>query len=893
MDPFANDPYDSDEVDESSYRWQSEHARALMKDDLEISPLVTAVPPMPGEATHGTGPNIPSSFRGGNSSSFAFKTRKLDPSASVDPPGAAAPGYVLHGPLGSPARPIPPPTVRLPNRSQPPGLSDAKMPPPTAKMGPDDLGFSPSRPGQETLSPQQRPNIRDIVLGASRFTPPTSKPSPKEAPRDALKPAPVSSMPSLDGEADKPASVDSKDNKPAATKKRRRKVGKQAKKVLIANKERDQATALLNDKLDLLDCLPLEACKFLGTHFWIFTVKQLAYVLGLDPGTSELEKRPEFADKAAAMREEITTALVRKGATLLEDDSAEAAGGNEALTNNATEPTGGEENDEASGDGDKAEQRLAAWKAKVEKAGALLEAWKGKVQEYTVQGKTGKPLYERFPLHGPISCLFPESVRNFLASIPIKHLWKFLALKKTETGSICDMMRIWRRECELSELSLLALAKHLLGIATRVEAAITAIPPIDARARVWMSDPMIVLTGAAREFLVDELGILTAYDFVENRTKTLSLKLEAWRARKGLDPLKGSGKVAMISGWKANAKESMEVESKPGRVLHDIDLVALAELENPSSQDEPAPEPEVSKKKPKHADLIQRYTAGSDKRLVYALHSQYLLQQVLGEEITELLKECDIISAASLFDLNFSSSQLLYKGLLRTRRATNHESCHRLVNLWCKKLKDELDSMVSPKRPAETMQSAPAKKARVKAEPKPMSTSSAGAGVRSLVDPYEALSLVTKKFLGSMGIDTAEKFLTTRTTDIANEFVKWRIKEGMPELKGLGAIASVSGWKASIRKAATEMGKDEIAIMEPKDKSSWGPLSRPVSSRRKEKESAPSEVPKDAPELVGHKGALNGKPRRFFAVESLQGKPNRRANQIAALGALLTLHHRP
>jgi hypothetical protein len=38
------------------------------------------------------------------------------------------------------------------------------------------------------------------------------------------------------------------------------------------------------------------------------------------------------------------------------------------------------------------------------------------------------------------------------------------------------------------------------------------------------------------------------------------------------------------------------------------------------------------------------------------------------------------------------------------------------------------------------------------------------------------------------------------------EFKDWRIAEGKPELKGLGAIASVSGWKSMVRKKAKDMG---------------------------------------------------------------------------------------
>jgi len=73
-------------------------------------------------------------------------------------------------------------------------------------------------------------------------------------------------------------------------------------------------------------------------------------------------------------------------------------------------------------------------------------------------------------------------------------------------------------------------------------------------------------------------------------------------------------------------------------------------------------------------------------------------------------------------------------------------------------------------------------------------------------DPFEILSDMTKEFLRSIGINTADAFLETRTTDIAPKFVRWRRREGMPVLKGSGPTASVSAWKTSVRTKAEELG---------------------------------------------------------------------------------------
>lgn len=57
--------------------------------------------------------------------------------------------------------------------------------------------------------------------------------------------------------------------------------------------------------------------------------------------------------------------------------------------------------------------------------------------------------------------------------------------------------------------------------------------------------------------------------------------------------------------------------------------------------------------------------------------------------------------------------------------------------------------------------------------------------------------------------------MSSRTTDLSAAFVNWRAEHDMTVLKGLGAIASVSGWKAQVRKVARERGLIELAEMGP------------------------------------------------------------------------------
>ena len=61
------------------------------------------------------------------------------------------------------------------------------------------------------------------------------------------------------------------------------------------------------------------------------------------------------------------------------------------------------------------------------------------------------------------------------------------------------------------------------------------------------------MTGASLEFLVEDRGIYTARDFVDARTKDLPLQLAAWREKKRLEPLKGSG--TYISGRRISLQD--------------------------------------------------------------------------------------------------------------------------------------------------------------------------------------------------------------------------------------------------------------------------------------------------------------------------------------------------
>jgi hypothetical protein len=841
----------------------------------------------------------------------------------------------------------------------------------------------------QSLSPDQRPSIRSIVLGnAGKVILTANNPS-----------SAVAKKPSS-GAVKKPSSVPNVVVRVGDREKTPKRKTRPTRRVVIAKKEKEQATNLLQGVGDLLDWLPKGDCKFLAESFWIFTKDQLRWVLtesrgqeeGLVPAGSLNDATPSV--NASQLRDEIlvklaTSKLLRPAAVddkeQSQDKSTEVATSQvdkaprevfEAVagTKGESSPTelsteldkpnmdmnvatqastsedlstkheaatgtvvvGGEapsgsitEKNEANKTEVNPQLAIDAIAAAVSKldegdrkaAEARMESWR----ELIVKAKTEQPIEKQFPIDGPISFLFPVATQNFLASIPIKYLHGFLSLKKTETGAICDMFRIWRLKCNLSDMASLALGRHLTSISSRIGLALSSRPIVDVDTRQWMLDPIVVLTGAARDFLIFYMKMYKASEFVEVRTKDLAMKLEEWRDRLSMVSLKGSGKVAMISAWKAGAKEAIEAEKDFGKVLHGVDLEAeaLSAAAVPVTKDE-VPEPvlpeRVASGPKKIAPKVASKSIGqvtqhpppptkekaaipleTERHLKDTLHSNVFLQDILGKATFKLLSSVNVKSAAELFDAEKTEGSQLHRAVSDADRERSVSECKRVIDSWCQSLRTELDlvranlpavaspppppppksaATLPPKRaatpPPKSSKPPPQKKAKIKAavDSRPI-VPRRTATPRSFEDPFDGLSNVTKRFLATMKITTAEKFLSSRTTDISVNFVDWRIKEDMPELKGLGAIASVSGWKAQVRKFAKEMGLEDLADMEPANKASWGKEAREVS--RKEGKEAPKRKvrmkppPSSGPKL-SHEGVLFGNSRHIFAVQDESGK---------------------
>ena len=232
------------------------------------------------------------------------------------------------------------------------------------------------------------------------------------------------------------------------------------------------------------------------------------------------------------------------------------------------------------------------------------------------------------------------------------------------------------------------------------------------------------------------------------------------------------------------------------------------------------------------------------------LDPKAFLGDTLGPEVADFLAKHSIVSASELFESESSNVEHLLKAMVEADEAKDVESAALILKAWTDKLRDRLSSSAKKKG-------------------RPQGKAIRPSTLRDASDPYDLLSEVTRRFLASMDIHNAETFLTTRTTEIASEFVNFRKREGMPELKGLGSIASVSGWKANCRRFARAMGREDIAVLEPADKDkSTTPSKRTTPMKATIVRSSESSASSSA---ITMPGVLFGKSRRMFAVQGESG----------------------
>ncbi len=670
-----------------------------------------------------------------------------------------------------------------------------------------------------------RPDLVAAILGS--------------APKQFLAPAPVAAPP-----LDKPGH-------------KKKKLA--AKKVLRARKEIEGASKLLKGKIDLMKVLPERDCRFLAQNLWIFTLDQLEAVLNATDGkeldvcseliailkdsvllnegdkdhqdlfqvsSNEHALRSDFYDKCPVDRINVDDDAVDSipgrqsfdGHNNETNDSAKGlcmktegskSTNSEDQVSKKVSDTNGAEAERL----DIGEDPIVASKMSVDE---LMQSWRKKIQDFDQLCETDET--SRFSLDGPLSCLIPKSTQNFLKSAGIVSAREFLSLKKTESGLVVDIYVSWRKKCGMEEIPCVTIAKHLLAIGTRLEVAIES-SAISKEVREWVGGHTIVLSGQGKDFLFDHCKLYNADEFIERRTKELADRLRDWRDSKGLPPLKGTGKVAMISAWKTLVKEAKELESHDGRVLKTEDL--MAELEEDISAaivpkntvPKPVDASVEKKRRAKKSDIVTPLSeqvvlppmnSGSPKGQT-VLESQGLLSDILKKEIVVMLASNGITSAKELLYAGKQADSRLISAVMRMRKdfsgdsstSDNAEGCIRLVREWCQQV-EQRQGVASPDKHA---------------SPEWQTTLDRSYTEKKFPDPWDALSQASKDFLTSIDIKDAESFLAAKTKNLAESFTIYREKNGMAPLKGLGSVASISGWKAIVRKAAKDAGQDRLVTL--------------------------------------------------------------------------------
>ena len=199
-------------------------------------------------------------------------------------------------------------------------------------------------------------------------------------------------------------------------------------------------------------------------------------------------------------------------------------------------------------------------------------------------------------------------------------------------------------------------------------------------------------------------------------------------------------------------------EERPGKVLTGVDLLKLAQIDNEPksftkvsiSETTSVPRrkavPETTKEPVKEPEL--------NREGRYALHSPLLLEDSLGKETTEFLKSVNITTASLLLEVDRESLQ---KSILDGKLASDEDGAKSVLVTWIGRVRHELKQFEVKKKVSRNSDARGHSRRIIPEE---------------LSNPIEALSAITQAFLASMDITSAEDFLSTRTTDIANEFVK-------------------------------------------------------------------------------------------------------------------------
>lgn len=678
---------------------------------------------------------------------------------------------------------------------------------------------------------------------------------------------------------------------------------------LSSPKESNAALNILSGIDDLLSVLSEAECKFLGNKFWIFTVQQLESVLAQNDTTIMKDTEVEIGTPLLVAKCHLVDAIMKEIAK-----AAKSSSDSSDLT--SIVPT------QERKEGDEIAKRKISAEALTSKWKANLDARKKPSPDDVIRS---------FPLDKALSVLLPPALIQFLNAVGIHTAYDFIAARKTENSLLVALFKIWQEKQGMKITRSQNIARFLTSVSSRVQSAITSVAPADSFTRAWSGSNLIALTSSAREFIVFQCRYSDDNSFLEEQTGNIAKKLGNYRAEKGMPVLKGTGNVAVISSYRAIVKDTSDLGESLRRPLPivTLDIKATAASRNNgagSSKGKTSSPASTRGRKQKVSNTSvasQRANTGpgstsskpqhdhlsDDISLVmHELQSSDFMHRVLKPSQTKFLQSTGITTADSLIRADKSEKSAMVQSLIRWRRDRGFDeisagSASKAIVDWSRKVETELNAIkqkrkryserrdetvvvknvLAGKRSGDSDHSRQMKKKK-RVVPKKF-LEHVG------LDPIEALSTSAREFLSTLGVTTAEEFLSETTSDLGSAFISWRARTGLDALKGAGAISIVSGWKGQVRDVCEYLGKQSLidldaAVRKKSLSGSGGAASLSGSTSRKEglsqlTYSAPSrsseapiedeplgpnvlEKPEDR--FVSKPGILNGLSSRNFTV---------------------------
>jgi hypothetical protein len=177
------------------------------------------------------------------------------------------------------------------------------------------------------------------------------------------------------------------------------------------------------------------------------------------------------------------------------------------------------------------------------------------------------------------------------------------------------------------------------------------------------------------------------------------------------------------------------------------------------------------------------------------------------------------------------------------QQSTQAGACIRTLYEWTQKLKEKIEEIGGwadeslakkrgrPRGPSKTPKTQ--KEEKPKEVSKKVDTHDDKEESKSSIDqrnPMDVLSKQTRTFLATMGIKEAKDLLGTKSSLISQAFIVWREENQMSVLKGYGAIASVSGWKASVKESAENLGLGQLLSLFPSNRKKIPKITKKIPS---------------------------------------------------------------